>query len=465
MIIPRSATLKDSATSPQIMNYLRQQLGKEYQAKVPVVQNDVNSIRAVGDIILGDEDLQNAFIPALINRIGRVVIQSKLYRNPLEQFKLGYMELGDVVEEIFVNLLKPHAFNPETAEKKMLAREIPNVDSVFHKINFQAFYKITISYDQLRAAFLTWSGLHDLVGRIIEQAYTSANWDEFIMFKYLLASAAVKNMFYPVQVQAPTATTAKDVTTQMVAMSNALQFMSGDYNAMGVPNYTDKDNQVMIINAKFAALQDVEVLSAAFNMDKAELQGRIVMINDFTMTPIEQTRLAQLAEIIGSPYPQFSATDIATLGTIPAMLIDESFFIVIDQLFELRNMENGEGLYWNYWLHTWKLFSWSPFANAVAFTTTASSVTAVAVTPATSTATKGSTIQMTANVTATGMARNNVFWTISPTTGSVPTTSTVDNNGLVQIGADEANTSLTVTATSAFNNTVSGTAKITVSQS
>lgn len=327
-------------------------------------------MRAVGSIILGDEDLYNAFVPALINRIGRVIIQSKLYRNPLESFKLGYMELGDVVEEIFVNLLKPHNFDPDKASEKWMEREKPDIESVFHRINFRAFYKITISYDELRTAFLTWSGIHDLVGRIIEQAYTSANWDEFIMFKYLVASAAAQNMLYPIEVSEPTAETAKSVTTAMVAASNALQFMDAQYNAMGVPNYTDKASQIMLINTDFAAIQDVEVLAQAFNMSKAELQGRVVMINSFVPSALELKRLGELSEIIGVEYPAFTEDELEILRSIPAMLVDESFFVVLDQLFELRNQENGEGLYWQYWLHTWKLFSWSPFANAIAFTTT-----------------------------------------------------------------------------------------------
>lgn len=460
MIVPKSVVLKDRATSPAIMNFIRKELGGNYAAKVPKVSNNVESIRAVGEIIMGDMDLANAFIPALANRIGRVVIQSKLYHNPLEPFKLGYMELGDVVEEIFVNLLKPHAFDPEVASEKWMQREKPDVDSVFHRINFQAFYKITISYQELRTAFLTWSGLHDLVGRIIEQAYTSANWDEFIMFKYLVASAIVSNQLYPVTVSVPTADTAKQITTEMVSRSNELLFMSSDYNAMGVNTYTDKDNQLMLINTKFSAIQDVEVLAQAFNMEKAELQGHVIMVNGFTFSRGELERLSQLADIIGTPYPQFTEAELTALSNIPAVLLDESFFIVIDQLFEMRNAENGEGLYWQYWLHTWKLFSWSPFANAIAFTTDNNSVTAVAVTPKTATVAKGGSATFKANVTVTGLAPESVIWSVS---GTSEVTSTISSGGVLTVAENEANTSLTVTATSTYDGTKTGTATVTVS--
>lgn len=466
MIIPRSAVFKESANSAKIMNYIRQNAPKSYQRAVPAAKETAESVRAVGSIILGDEDLYNTFAPALINRIGRVVIQSKLYRNIFEAFKLGYMEMGDVVEEIFVNLIPAHPFEPETAQETWMRRELPNIDSVFHRINFKAFYKITISYNELRAAFLTWSGLHDLVGRIIEQAYTSANWDEFIMFKYLLASAAIKKQMYAVEVEEPTATNAKSVTTEMVAMSNALQFMDSAYNAMGVTTYTDKDEQLMIINTRFAAIQDVEVLAQAFNMDKAQLQGRVIMINGFELTDGEMQRLKTLEKVINVPFPQFTTEQLALLKTIPAMLVDSSFFIVLDQLFELKNAENGEGLYWQYWLHTWKMFSWSPFANAILFTTSEGSVTSVTVTPATATVKKGENVQLSVNVATTGLVGLNGVWAIAPATGTTPLSvgTSVSNLGLVTVASNEANTKLIVTFTSSYDKTKTGTATVTVTE-
>lgn len=466
MIIPKTAVLSETANSAKIMNYIRQNSSKAYKQAVPAAKETAESVRAVGSIILGDEDLYNSFTPALINRIGRVVVQSKLYRNMFESFKLGYMELGDVVEEIFVNLISPNPFDPEKAEHKWMARELPDVLSAFHRINFKAFYKITISYEELRAAFLTWSGLHDLVGRIIEQAYTSANWDEFIMFKYILAKAAIQKQMYPVEVPDPDATNAKAVTTAMVAASNALLFMDSSYNAMGVTTYTDKDSQIMIINTKFAAIQDVEVLAQAFNMDKAMLQGRVVMINGFNMTAGEMKRLKLLEKVIGTTFPQFSTAELAILETIPAMLVDEKFFIVLDQLFDLKNAENGEGLYWNYWLHTWKLFSWSPFANAVLFTTTKSAVTTVTVTPATATVGKGVTKQFESKVVSTGLATEGGIWSVTPGgNGQTPLSAgtTIDKTGLLTVGIDEENTTISVVFTSNYDNTKSAAATVTVS--
>ena len=46
--------------------------------------------------------------------------------------------------------------------------------------------------------------------------------------------------------------------------------------------------------------------------------------------------------------------------------------MIFDKLLEMRDVPNGQGLYWNYNLHSWKLFSVSPFHNAVALVDTES---------------------------------------------------------------------------------------------
>ena len=60
----------------------------------------------------------------------------------------------ETIEEIFVNIAKPFQFDPEVAENTVFKREIPDVRSAFHIMNYQKYYKATIQNDQLRQAFL-----------------------------------------------------------------------------------------------------------------------------------------------------------------------------------------------------------------------------------------------------------------------------------------------------------------------
>ena len=125
----------------------------------------------------------------------------------------------------------------------------------------------------------------------------------------------------------------------------------------------------------------------------------------------------------------------------------------------MTEIYNPQGLYWNYFYHVWKTFSISPFSNAVLFTTETPAITSVTVSPATVTVAKGATAQFRAVVVNTGFAPKDVIWTV---TGTEDVTSNIDVNGLLTVSGTEANTTLTVTATSVFDGSKKGTATVTV---
>lgn len=450
--IPDIKTL--NANSVQIMNAVRNELGGTYAQMVPIAEDSTRSIRTVGEIIMSYDVLYNDFLNALVNRIGRVIITSKLYRNPWADFKRGLLEYGETIEEIFVNIAKPFQFDPATAETEVFKREIPDVRAAFHTMNYQKFYKVTISNDQLRQAFLSWDGITDLIGRIIDSLYTGANYDEFLTMKYMIARMALNGNMHPINIPDVTAANAKSVVTTIKAISNSLEFMSSAYNAAGVATYTDKYDQFIILNAEFDATIDVEVLASAFNMDKAEFMGRRIVVDSFSN--LDNARLAELfAEDSG--YVEISGDDLTKLSSIPAILVDRDWFMIFDNYYNMTQQYNGQGLYWNYWYHVWKTFSTSPFANAILFTTATPSITSVSITPSTAAVDKGQSIQLSANVVAVGFANKNVTWSISGATAS-----NISPDGLLTVGSGETGSTITVTATSVFDTSKKGTATITV---
>ena len=56
--------------------------------------------------------------------------------------------------------------------------------------------------------------------------------------------------------------------------------------------------------------------------------------------------------------------------------MDENWFQVYDNNNKFTEKYVASGLYWNYFYHTWKTVSSSPFANAVVFVTSAADVSA-----------------------------------------------------------------------------------------
>lgn len=452
-IKPKQATL--NANSVEILNTIRNSATPYYKQMIPQAKANTGSIRQIGNIMMNYEPLQDEFLSALYNRIGRFIITSKMYYNPWAPFKKGLMELGETVEEIFVNIAKAHTFNPETAETNFMKREIPDVRAAFHTMNYQKFYKATISNDQLRQAFLSWQGITDLIAKIVNAMYTTHNYDEFQVMKYMLARNILNGYLYPVTVAQVDKENAPDIVTEIKAISNELVYESPDYNLNGVYTFTEKNDQFIITNARFDAVMDVNVLASAFNMDKVEFMGHRVQIDGFDR--IDENRMNELfADDPNAGYVPLTEEEKAALKAVPAVLIDRDYFMIFDNLYKFTEDYNGEGLYWQYWYHAWKTFSTSPFANAVIFVPGTPGVTSVTVSPATATVNKGAMLQLNAAVVTEGFAPKSVVWSINSEL------STITQNGLLSVSPDETASTITVTATSTFDGTKTGTATITV---
>ena len=465
--IPNTTSL--NASSVDILNAIRNSASANYRNYVPVANPSQANVREIGAVIMQYTALQNEFLTALVNRIGLVMITSKMFSNPIAMFKKGMLEFGESIEEIFVNIAKPFQFDPAVAENKVFARAIPDVRAAFHYLNYQKFYKVTISNDQLRQAFLSWNGVTDLIAKITDSMYSGAAYDEFLTMKYLLAKHILNGQLFPVEIDSVVAANMKAITSDIKGISNKVEFPSTKYNLAGVVNHTIKDDQYLIMNADFDAMMDVEVLASAFNMNKAEFLGHRVMIDSFGSLDTER-----LAELFGDDpnYTALTSAELAALDTVAAVLIDRDWFMIFDNLQNFTELYNGEGLYWNYWYHVWKTFSVSPFANAIVFVPDTPSITSVTLTPDAVTIPAGQSITLTATVVTSNFASKAVNFTATGVDGDSAPISAADMAKLVQISplgvvsiSDDAETGsvFTITATSVVDSTKSDTAAITIS--
>lgn len=447
---PKVVTLSNS--SVDILNVIRENASQNYRDYVPKATADADAIRQIGAVIMDYPNLQNEFLSALVNRIGRVLITSKMYSNPWSMFKKGLLEFGETIEEIFVNIAKPFQFDQAVAESEVFKREIPDVRAAFHIMNYQKFYKATISNDQLRQAFLSWEGITDLIAKIVDAMYTGANYDEFLTMKYLLARHILDGHMYPVEIPTVSTENMKTIVSDIKGISNAMEFLSTEYNLTGVATHTPKADQYMLVNSKFDAVMDVEVLASAFNMEKAEFLGKRVLVDSFGKLDI--ARLAVLFKD-DPTYIEPTSDELTALDKIPAVIVDKDWFMIFDNYQNFTEQYNGQGLYWNYWYHVWKTFSVSPFANNALFIPGTPSVTNVTVTPATATVTKGQSIQLHAKVETVNFAPQSVTWS------SDSDNAIVDASGKVTL-TNTATGTINITAKSTYDQSKTGTCVITV---
>jgi len=450
---PKKVTMDTNALN--IINAIRNNASNDYKDYVPPI-TDISELRAIGKIIMDVPAIQNEFLSCLINRIALVRISSKLFENPWAKFKRGYLEYGEVIEDVFVDLVKVFEFDPDDAEQTLFKRVPPDVRAAFYVMNYQKHYDVTIERQRLAKAFLSASGMNDLITYIMTAIYTSAAYDEFITMKYMLARNILNSRLYPVEIPAVTKANMTDIVATIKGMSNTIEFPARQYNPAHVFQHTAKDNQYLIINAKFDAQMDVNVLASAFNMDKANFMGHRVPIDTFAVNSLESERLDEL--FADDPnYVRISDAEYEALDSLPLCLVDENFWMVYDNLNEFREVENGKGLYWNYFYHQWKTFATCPYSNAILFVPMTPSVTSVTVTPATATVAKGTSLALTTVVEVTGYASKEVTYT-SDKDGV-----TITEGGVVQIDADTEASSATITVASVFDPTVTDTVTLTIS--
>lgn len=357
-----------NASTIDILNVIRQNASYDYQQNVPKVKT-VNDIPKVGEIIYGTPAFANQFINALVNRIAIVRVQSATFNNPYSMLKKGYIEYGETVEDIFVSIAKAVDFNVEKAAGREFQRTIPDVRSAFHTMNWRVMYPVTIQDEDLRQAFLSIDGVQNLIAKIVDSVYTAAEYDEFLLFKYLLVKAISHGKMFPTSIGA--GTDLSEAAVQFRGTSNLLPFIASDYNEASVKTNTPKDRQVIFMDALFNAQFDVNVLASAFNMDKADFMGRLFIIDNWTDFDNERF------EVIRSNsdnIDEVTADELALLADVKAVILDENWFQVYDNNNKFTEKYVASGLYWNYFYHTWKTVSNSPFANAVVFVTSTAGI-------------------------------------------------------------------------------------------
>lgn len=455
-IRPSTPTLSGSAV--QVLNYIRNSASTNYRDFVPYATPDADVIKQIGAVLMQSIDLRNEFLTNLVNRIGKVIVTSKLYRNPWNVFKKGELELGETVEEIFVGLAKAALYDPATAKDRVFVRSIPDVRAAFHPRNCELHYDVTIQREDIKKAFVTMEGVIDLITRIIEQIYTAAEYDEFNIIKYLFACHALDGHIAVVNIPNPTSeSNIKEGVISLKTVANRMTYMNPDYNLAGVRTHTLYPDQYVIIDSAFEARMDVNVLAAAFHMEKAEFLGHRIGVDGFGVMDYER-----LAEIFDgdNTFRTFTSTEKGYLDGIKAVIVDREFFQIYDNLNEMEEIRNPLGLYTNYFFHHWSIYSVSPFSQAAAFVAgDAASVSAITITPSTVNAVAGETVSFSVTSTTTGLTDETVTYTVS---GNQEDTTVIDEGGNLYIAPDEIGTPLTVTATSNTTGTVTATATVYV---
>ena len=404
----------------------------------------------------------NQFIDILIMRIGETYVHQQSFKNPLSIFKKSRLMYGATLQEIIPKWIRAHSYVDDAEDVFKMSR--PDVAQWFHSQNRRDRYDITVNRDELRTAFTEEGGLNRLIAAILEVPINSDEYDEFQIMKQLFSVYENTWGFFKVQVSAPTnEATAKALLKNFRTYSRKLTFPTTLYNSgqiEDVPIFAKQRELVLFITPEVEASIDVDALAVLFNMDKANIRERVIVLDEF---------------------PIYGAQ---------AILTTEDFFMCKDTEYQTTSIYNPKTLGQNYFLHHWGIYSVSPFVPAILFTTQSGTnvttitqaLTAITATLADSTPAPGDDVAITITLTGTlttgvntsytgdavklapNAATYDVSVTRSTTTGTgndaVTTTESIvsprtyiDFDGILHVGDELQNGDvITIVATSTYIN-------------
>ena len=282
----------------------------------------------------------NDFMQILINRIAFTYVRGQRWKNKLAVFKGQKINYGSTIQEIAPNWIRAHAYN--VGEETLLKLNRPEAEVWYHSQNRQDRYDISISYDDLRTAFTDEYGLNNFIAKVMEVPINSDEYDEYRIMLQLTAEYDKNFGFYKENISAITDdTTGKAFLKKLREIAGLLEFPSARYNAanVNIPVFANNNELVILMTPAVKASIDVDTLAGIFQLDKADIQQRIITVDEF-------------------PIPGAQA-----------LLTTEDFFVCHDTVYENTNFWNPQTLVNNYYLHHWGIYSVSPFVPAILFTT------------------------------------------------------------------------------------------------
>lgn len=332
----------------ELLNTIRNTGDHLYQRNVPKATLD--NIQAVGAGILAFPATQNDFVRALIEHVTLIVLKDSQLDNDLKVFKTGTITTGRHVEEIFIDRLEATPFDLYRGEDEAFTVKKPDIKVIYHTRNRQEKYEVSISEEDLAAAFRSYGELESFVVRIINQLISSNEADEYQYTLALFDNYQEKKLFTQVTVpnfketgidRSERKARLEDLveTVRSTVTRLTLGVGSRGFNALSVQRRSEINDLYFFLTPELESAIDVNVLASAFNMDKQQFLAHKFVISDFS-------------------DPDF-------LGA----LVDRKWFMLFDNLKKMANNYNGANLTMKYFYHVWNTFSVSQLENAVAFVT------------------------------------------------------------------------------------------------
>ena len=293
-----------------------------------------------------NHDLFNQFT-GLLNGLMGTYIESKLFENPLRELKKPATAWGNTERGVAVKYLDAHSYMPTS--ETLLKVEKPEYREWFYSVQNPRRYEFSWSKYELQRVFAQGDSyaFDDLLSATLTQMYSSDNYDEMNSMIQMFAEADTRlGGLYRHTISAfPTnEATSKELLKAIRTDASLMKFPTMNFNHIDIPVHENGDTLVLWVSAQDGVLAnlDVEALSQVFQLDKAEIQYRIIEIPSF-------------------PIPN-----------VCAALTSEDFIYCRDVYYGVEPpFYNPENMTYKYYLQHAEMIGVNPVANCVLYSTDA----------------------------------------------------------------------------------------------
>ncbi len=386
-----------------------------------------------------NNDIYNQWSNGLINRIGLTIANNKRFSNPLAVFKRPYMAYGKTVQNIACEWAKAHAF--EDSAQDLLKYERPEFAASYHTINREDKYKVSVTRTEMRQAVSQDGyGLNTLIDMAVSSCTNAEQYDEMRIMQQSIGEFDKEHPVFKANVDM--AGTKQEQSRALLeavkTYVNRFKFPSTLYNVAdyNIPTFANENECVIIVDPDTMAMLDVYAFAELFNVDRAEVRARIVMLPELPIAGAKAILTTQDVFIAAySEYGMFPFFDPNTLTT--------------------HNFLHSQGVY-----------SINPFVPIVAIgefpnytvPTTTLKVTGVKITAESTTVEAGGTVKLDVELqgTVTGddavkVAPDACTWSIKSDTDTLKAATYVDRYGILHTSDKLTKGSkLTVTGTTTY---------------
>ena len=430
------------------LNQIRETLvadNKVYQEQIPLVEHYTSS-QVYGQSLLAlPSDLRNKFIQSLVNRIAYTKFQMDYFENPLRELANDELPLGAIGQDIYVNPARGRVYNIDDFAG-LLAKYESDVKVEYNELNFDVQYPVTIIRKELEKAFTSWGDFENFLMGISQSLYNGAYIDDYNYTRKLITNAYLNNnvqmeTFTFTDASAPTDTELKKLLARLRQAYLDFQAPSTDYNAWkkvggygrSIVSWSNPRDIHVFLSNKLASDIDVNVLASAFNIDKADLMGRVHYVPDFDVKDSD-------GNVIGDG------------SKIYAFICDRRWFKIRDKDMFMDEFYNANNRSWQSYLNVIKSFNYSLFANGLMLVGQIPTINVSSMVVDKATVSVAESATATVQITTTPFNANETISVVSSAEGKA--TATISGKTITITGVDAGSATITASTVSGASATI-----------